>query len=124
VDSGAQYSLVPASVLRRLGIKPTRTKSFILADGSEIKRSLGEALFHLSGEQGTSPVIFGGEDDSTQDSPYVAEDRGNLREPQETRLKKTSRYFRSPKRAIRSRFSSRDSLLRAAIKYFPLRDNR
>jgi predicted aspartyl protease len=30
VDSGAHYSVVPVSVLRRLGIKPTRTKSFIL----------------------------------------------------------------------------------------------
>src|SRR5208337_4398292 len=39
VDSGALYSVVPAPVLRRLGIKPGKTKSFILADGTEIKRS-------------------------------------------------------------------------------------
>jgi clan AA aspartic protease len=65
VDSGAAYSVVPASVLQRLGIKPTKTKSFILADGSEIKRRLGEAVFRLNGEQGTSPVIFGEEGDST-----------------------------------------------------------
>jgi clan AA aspartic protease len=64
VDSGAAYSVVPASVLTRLGIKPTRSKSFILADGSEVKRRLGEAMFRLNGEQGTSPVIFGEEGDS------------------------------------------------------------
>ncbi len=64
VDSGALYSVVPAPVLRRLGIKPGKTKSFILADGSEIKRSLGEARFRLNGEEGTSPVIFGEEGDS------------------------------------------------------------
>jgi predicted aspartyl protease len=63
VDSGAHYYLVPGSVLRRLGIKPTRTESFILADGTEVKRSLGEALFRLNGKQGTSPVIFGEKDD-------------------------------------------------------------
>ena len=63
VDSGAHYSLVPASVLHRLGIKPTRTESFILADGTEAQRSLGEALFRLNGKQGTSPVIFGEKDD-------------------------------------------------------------
>lgn len=64
VDSGAAYSVVPTAVLRRLAIKPVRTKTFILADGSEVKRSLGEAVFRLDGEQGTSPVIFGEKDDS------------------------------------------------------------
>jgi predicted aspartyl protease len=59
IDSGAAYSVVPASVLALLGIKKTRSKSFILADGSEVKRKLGEAVFHFNGEQGTSPVIFG-----------------------------------------------------------------
>jgi predicted aspartyl protease len=64
VDSGALYSLVPGSVLRRLGIQPGKTRKFILADGTEIRRSLGEALFRINGEQGTSPVIFGEEGDS------------------------------------------------------------
>ena len=64
-DSGAQYSVVPAPVLRRLGIKPGKTKTFVLADSTEIKRSLGEARFRLNGEAGTSPVIFGEKGDST-----------------------------------------------------------
>jgi len=64
VDSGASYSVVPAPVLRRLGIQPRRTKSFILADGTEIKRSLGQALFRLNGEEAASPVIFGEKGDS------------------------------------------------------------
>jgi predicted aspartyl protease len=65
VDSGTQYSVVPTTVLRRLGIKPGKAKTFILADGSEIKRSLGQALFRMKGEEGTSPVILGEEADST-----------------------------------------------------------
>jgi clan AA aspartic protease len=65
VDSGAQYSVVPAPVLRRLGIKPGKTKTIILADGTEIKRSLGEARFRLNGEEGASPVVFGEKGDST-----------------------------------------------------------
>ena len=64
VDSGAMYSVVPAPVLRRLGIKPGKTKTFILADGTEIKRFLGEARFRINGEEGTSPVVFGEEGDS------------------------------------------------------------
>src|SRR5437764_11551373 len=64
VDSGAFYSVVPEAVLRRLGIRPRRTKSSILADGTEIKRSLGQALFRLNGEEAASPVIFGEKGDS------------------------------------------------------------
>jgi predicted aspartyl protease len=64
VDSGALYSVVPASVLKRLGIKPGKTKPFILADGTEIKRSLGQALFRMDGEEGVSPVVFGEKGDS------------------------------------------------------------
>jgi predicted aspartyl protease len=65
VDSGAQYSVVPTPVLRRLGIRPGKTKVFIFADGTKIKRRLGEARFRLNGEEGTSPVIFGEKGDST-----------------------------------------------------------
>jgi predicted aspartyl protease len=58
------YSVVPASVLKRLGIKPGKTKTFILTDGTEIKRSLGQALFRMDGEEGASPVVFGEKGDS------------------------------------------------------------
>jgi predicted aspartyl protease len=65
LDSGAQYSVVPAPVLRRLGIKPGKSKTFILGDGTVIKRRLGQALFRMNGEEGASPVIFGEKGDST-----------------------------------------------------------
>lgn len=65
VDSGAAYSLIPASTLRRIGIAPSSTRSFILADGSEIKRKMGDVLFILNGQRGASPVIFGERGDMT-----------------------------------------------------------
>jgi aspartyl protease family protein len=65
VDSGAAYSVVPASVLRQVGIKPRRKKEFILADGSTVTRRMGEALFRFNHSEGTSPVIFGRKGDST-----------------------------------------------------------
>jgi aspartyl protease family protein len=64
VDSGAVYSVVPARILRRLGIKPGKTKSFILADGTEVKRLVGHALFRFNGDEAPSPVIFGEAGDS------------------------------------------------------------
>ncbi len=31
----------------------------MLADGTEITREIGDAVFRISGQQGASPVIFG-----------------------------------------------------------------
>jgi predicted aspartyl protease len=59
VDSGAVYSIVPKTVLSALGVKPHSSKIFTLADGSEIKRDVGDLVFKLNGHQGASPVIFG-----------------------------------------------------------------
>jgi clan AA aspartic protease len=87
VDSGAQYSVVPAPVLRRLGIKPGRTKVFILADGTKIKRRLGEARFRLNGEEGTSPVIFGEKGDSTLLGSISLEVLGFILDPFKRELK-------------------------------------
>jgi clan AA aspartic protease len=64
VDSGAFYSVVPAPVLRKLGVKPRSRRTFTLADGSRITRRMGEALFRFDNHEGTSPVIFGQKDDS------------------------------------------------------------
>jgi len=64
VDSGAAYSVVPATILRRLGIKPSRTMTFDLVDGTEIKRTLGHVLVRLNGDEAPSPVVFGEPGDS------------------------------------------------------------
>src|SRR5258708_31698354 len=64
VDSGAGYSLVPAPVLAKLGIRPHRERSFLLADGSEVKRQMGDATFHFHDEMASSPVIFGARGDA------------------------------------------------------------
>lgn len=64
VDSGALYSVVPANILRKLGVKPHSRRTFILADGTQITRRIGDVLFRFDGRQGASPVIFGEKDDS------------------------------------------------------------
>jgi len=87
VDSGAFYSVVPQPVLRRLGIRPRRTKSFILADGTEIKRSLGQALFRLNGEEAASPVIFGEKGDSVLLGSVSLEALGFMLDPLKRELR-------------------------------------
>jgi clan AA aspartic protease len=64
VDSGAVYSIVPGETLRRLGIKPRSSRTFTLADGTEIKRRMGDIIFQINGERAASPVIFGEKGDS------------------------------------------------------------
>ena len=63
IDSGAVYSLVPSATLRKLGLRPHREVDFTLADGTTIRRQVGDAYFELKGEGGASPVIFGEEGD-------------------------------------------------------------
>ena len=64
IDTGAYYSVIPASVLRKLGIRPHSKRTFTLADGSKITRRIGDVQFRYDGRQGASPVIFGQRDDS------------------------------------------------------------
>lgn len=64
VDTGAMFSVVPASVLEKLGILPIKKMEFELADGSTIEREVGEARFRFDGRSATSPVVFGNESDS------------------------------------------------------------
>jgi len=63
IDSGAVYSLVPAKLLKKLGIEPYREVSFALADGSKIVRKVGDAYFEYHGEGASAPVIFGEKND-------------------------------------------------------------
>lgn len=59
VDSGALYSVVPAEVLKGLGIKPVFYEEFILANGERSKWPVGNALFEYKGKTVAAPVVFG-----------------------------------------------------------------
>jgi predicted aspartyl protease len=59
VDSGAVYSVIPTAFLRRIGVRPYATETFVLADGSSVRRKIGAATFEIEGRQGPSPVVFG-----------------------------------------------------------------
>jgi predicted aspartyl protease len=64
IDSGASYSVVPGAILNRLGIRPLVEETFRLADGSEIRRKKGIALFRYGERVGGADVIFGEPDDA------------------------------------------------------------
>jgi clan AA aspartic protease len=81
VDSGALYSVVPAAVLRRLAIQPHSSRTFMLADGTEITRRIGDATFQLDDQRGASPVIFGEQGDSALLGAVSLESLGLILDP-------------------------------------------
>lgn len=58
VDSGATYTVLPGSILERLGVVPHSARSFILADGSRVERGFGRTWMRLDGREDVSPVAF------------------------------------------------------------------
>lgn len=86
VDSGAVYSLVPAAILRKLGLRPYREVSFSLADGTIISRKVGDAYFEINGNRGPAPVIFGEEGDEPLLGATTLESLGLVLDPFKRRL--------------------------------------
>ena len=63
IDSGATYTLLPKAVWKAVGLKPKRTVSFALADGTAVERSVSESYLVLDQGEAHTPVILGEEGD-------------------------------------------------------------
>ena len=63
VDGLATYSVLPASELKKLGVKPRIKTLFTLQNSGTVKRGLGACLFELQGKAGLAPVVFGQHED-------------------------------------------------------------
>ncbi len=63
VDTGAIYSVVPGSILRRLGVKPLERRRF-KAFGGYVEREVGEVGVQLMGRRRTVTVILGEDEDA------------------------------------------------------------
>lgn len=59
VDSGATYSIIPASVLEQLGIHPLREDTFTVATGERRTWPMGGIELRLDGRRGWSMAVFG-----------------------------------------------------------------
>ena len=58
-DTGAIYSMAPASLLRRLGVEPEESVEFELAGGDIVQYETGYAAFAVMDRVGRARVIFG-----------------------------------------------------------------
>jgi len=81
VDSGAIYSVVPSAILKKIAVQPHSKKTFTLANGETVERSIGDATFEYAGEKGASPAIFGEKGDSTLLGAVTLESLGLMLDP-------------------------------------------
>jgi clan AA aspartic protease len=61
VDTGATYTVLPTSLLRRLGVRPHTQASFHYADGREQAMDVGRTWVRINGAVEMTLVVFGGE---------------------------------------------------------------
>jgi clan AA aspartic protease len=59
VDTGSEYTWVPADILTKLGIRPEHTQRFVVADGRRLERPVGIAIVHAAGAKAPDFVVFG-----------------------------------------------------------------
>jgi clan AA aspartic protease len=86
VDSGASYTLLPAPLLERLGVRRARTRTFVLADGSVQDMDLGIAWVRFEGDESPTNVVFGPEDAEPLLGAITLEEFGLAIDPQQGRL--------------------------------------
>jgi predicted aspartyl protease len=87
IDSGAIYSVVPATILESLGIAPLSEEEFRLANGEAIVRKKGGALFKFGAKIGVADVIFGEPGDSILLGAFTLEALGLALDPLKRELK-------------------------------------
>ena len=64
VDTGSTYTVLPSSILKDMGIIPTRKATFEFGDGRLLEMDMGEARASINGESAVTPVVFGEDDTS------------------------------------------------------------
>ena len=61
VDTGATYTMLPASMLQNLGVVPHDRAEFELADGNVAEMDIGRTWVRIDGRSEIVPIIFGEE---------------------------------------------------------------
>ena len=96
VDTGATNSVVPESILNRLGVKPYRTSTFQLADGTQRELPVGRTWVKVDGQQEFTQVVFGGADSGPILGAVTLEEMGLAVDPVARRLVRVTKYLMEP----------------------------
>ena len=59
VDTGASYTIVPANLLKELGVAPIDKISLVMADGRPVEYDIGRAMATIDGRTEATLVVYG-----------------------------------------------------------------
>lgn len=88
VDTGATDSVVPRPVLDAIGIAPRRTRTYELADGTQVQMDIATAEIEFMGELTAGLVVFAGPDVEPLLGVTALESAGIEIDPRNERLTK------------------------------------
>ena len=86
VDTGATDTFLPASVLRKLGVRPSGRRSYELADGTEQELPIGFGVVEVLGRAAGATLVFAGEHEEPLLGVTVLESTGFCIDPQREQL--------------------------------------
>ena len=86
VDTGTFLTLVPARLLRQLGVRPFDTRTAELADGRLVDYDVGHAVASIGERTVTTLVLFGNDDAEPLLGAYTLEGLHMAVDPVNTRL--------------------------------------
>ena len=86
VDTGAFLTMLPARTLRELGVEPTDSRRFVIADGSNVAMDIGYAWATIDGESVPTIVAFGEDNAPPVIGAYTLEGLGLAVDPVKQRL--------------------------------------
>ena len=86
VDTGSFYTLVPARLLKDLGVAPTGSANLKLADGRTVTYDLGHAWASVDGESVITLVAFAEDDAMVLLGAYTLEGLSLAADPVTQRL--------------------------------------
>ncbi|HYY04946.1 MAG TPA: retroviral-like aspartic protease family protein [Candidatus Limnocylindria bacterium] len=87
VDSGAAFTVLPHETWRALGLQPTRTVDFALADGSIIRRDISHCFLKFQDVRAPTPVVLGEANDAALLGTLTLESMALVLDPFERTLR-------------------------------------
>jgi len=89
VDTGSTFTWIHDATLRKLGIKPTRTRLFETIEGRRVNRHVGEVQIEYAGQRVHTIVVFSGPREGEVLGVYALEGLAVEVDPGRRRLKPT-----------------------------------
>lgn len=86
VDTGATDTFLPASALRKLGVKPAGKRAYEMADGTWHEMEIGFSVVEVQGQPAGATLVFAGDEEEPLLGVTVLESTGFWIDPQRERL--------------------------------------